>query len=370
MRKGLQEELLREGLCDWCIGRYYRLASKGTLEAAKANRNSCIVCRGAAFYDYRQMLSKELERRTFRTYNIGVRVSDKALVTEENIVLKYGIKNYTPLKQALRSKIMEEMKDVIPGSPARERPEVNFIFDFSDSPRVKVAERSYQICVWIRKDESVRLTAPTCPHCNGRGCSYCDWIGKENDGSLESFLLFVFPRLYGTGTPTITLPFKEIPGLKISGTGIPVYMSFSSVSDRVYMPLKLSFKPIDGVEITQAYTLSSKSEYTRRYFLTFYVELLLTEAPSNKVVNSLYSISQVRLFGERGRVWAKSLKVSRVELTGNKIRLVLTIESGISLYSLLGLPSENSIKKVERPLLPDGLAKSITHLELLRLVEA
>ncbi|MGC8661176.1 MAG: hypothetical protein ACP5TZ_01560 [Nitrososphaeria archaeon] len=347
LRKDLK--LVREyKICDWCLKRIINEPSEEALNEARSFRSTCSLCHSIPFRD--ELIDDALAAcspYSFKTYLVSVRMDESSLKEEEEIAIKYKITNYTTLKKALRDHFKERLSKRINGKFEEVRPEINVVFDFSGPFKVKIYERSYQIRLnYIKRLPDSKVNAKACPSCDGRGCLECKHTGKANDGSFESFLIYELPKLLNSTTPRLTWALKDMEGSTVSGNGYPVYLDFRSVYDRLRAPLMIPENPNPGIMVVLSQYLDSTADMVRDFKITAKMELTLNVALTENEIRMRIGSGALTVAGVEGKVWKKSVRILKAEVTGNRAKLTIEIDSGVNIYSWIGAKKAPDSKMV------------------------
>lgn len=342
--------LVREyKICDWCLRRLIKEPSNKALTEAESFRSSCSLCHSIPFRG--EIVDEALvacSPYSFRTYNVSVRMDASVLKIEDEIIAKYKLVNYITLKKGLRDHLKRALAKVLNQRLQEVRPELNIVFDFSDKFRVKIYERAYQIRInYIKFLPDSKINANLCKACNGRGCNECKYTGKANDGSLESFFIYALPTILNSTIPRITWALKDIEGSTVSGNGSPIYLHFRSIYDRIRAPLIVPENPVHGIKFILSQSLESTESMIRDFTMTIKMVLKLNVPLSEEEIRKRIGKGTITLTGVEGKIWKKNVKILKVSILNNLAELYIEMDSGINVYSWIGLRKAPSAKSVE-----------------------
>ncbi|MEM3487835.1 MAG: hypothetical protein QW191_06185, partial [Conexivisphaerales archaeon] len=336
-------------ICDWCLKRMISEPSDDALREAKSFRSTCSLCHSIPFRE--ELVEDALvtcSPYSFRTYGISVRMDTTSLKKEEEIVVKYKITDYITLKKALRSHFKKKLSKQINGKLEVVRPDINIVFDFSGPFKVKIYERSYLIRLnYIKYLPYSKVNAMLCPVCNGRGCAKCKYTGRANDGSFESFLIYDLPSLLNSTAPRLTWALRDIEGSTISGNGYTVYLDFRSVYDHLRAPLMIPQNPSAGITVVLSQSLYCTAEMVRDFKIIAKVELTLKVDLTEDEIRMRAGNGELTITGIEGKIWKKTAKVLKVKVIDNRAELLIEVDSGVNLYSWIGIKNAPDSKIVK-----------------------
>ncbi len=349
--------LVREyKICDWCLKRLINEPSNEALAEAESFRSSCSLCHSIPFRG--ELVDEALgacSPYSFRTYNVSVKMCASVLKIEDEIITKYKLKDYVTLKKGLRDHFKRALAKVLDQRLQEVRSELNIVFDFTDKFRVKIYERGYQIRLnYIKILPDAKVNAGLCPVCNGKGCNVCKYTGIANDGSLESFFIYVLPSMLNSTIPRLTWALKDIEGSTVSGNGSPVYLHFRSIYDRIKAPLMVPENPVRGIKFVLSQSLESTENMVRDFSMTIKMILKLNVQLSEEEIRKRIGNGTLTLIGVEGKIWKKSVKISKVSIFNSLAELYVEMDSGINVYSWIGLRRGTSSKSVEPALFFEG----------------
>jgi hypothetical protein len=342
--------LVREyKICDWCLRRLIKEPSDKALTEAESFRSSCSLCHSIPFRG--ELVDEALgacSPYSFRTYNVSVRMDAHSLKIEDEIIAKYKLNDYVTLKKGLRNHLKMALAKVLNQRLQEVRPELNIVFDFTDKFRVKIYERAYHIRLnYIKLLPDAKVNAGLCPICNGKGCNECKYTGKANDGSLESFFIYVLPSMLNSTIPRLTWALKDIEGSTVSGNGSPVYLHFRSIYDRVRAPLMVPENPVHGIKFVLSQSLESTESMVRDFSMTIKMVLKLNVPLFEWEIRKRIGKGMLTLTGVEGKIWKKNVKILKVSIFNSLAELYIEMDSGINIYSWIGLRKGSSSKSVE-----------------------
>ena len=360
------ELLKKHRICDRCLRRYIKDVARADLIEARRNRAQCETCRGI-FYsrDLKNLLIRRLSEYDFRTFNVGIRLPEACEEADRSISIELGLVDYLPVRSAasdyFRRYISRKMNVMVSRSP-----EINVVIEFDGSSKnVIVFERRAIYRLNVAKSRGSRLQASPCSSCGGRGCELCRWTGKSRDDSLESYLLFELPERLSSSVPKIIWPLKDMPELTSSGVGYPVYVIFSSIKKRRTAPLIIDEEPVSGIRILSVYSVSAPLSLHRPFTLDVSLCVETSDGCTRELVRSFERTGELTFIGQdSGKTWKRRLELLK-DRFAEGCCFTGRIESGINLYSVLGIKSSSRDKRPLNYLAASGSIKSFT-LEIFR----
>ncbi len=206
----MKQVLLELNACDRCIGRQFRKAVKGhsnpeigravrisdTWEEVLKNIKStgdfvlgCEFC-DSLFDKVNENASRIIEliqNYDFDTFLIGVRIPRKLQEMEDELWNRIGNEFAEPMKKELAREIGTIVSEKLGKKVDFSLPDITVIVDFNFDPaRLDLEIRSLYIYGEYQKlERDIPQTKWICPKCHGKGCPYCNFMGKLYPTSVE-----------------------------------------------------------------------------------------------------------------------------------------------------------------------------------------
>ncbi|MFW6006317.1 MAG: tRNA pseudouridine(54/55) synthase Pus10 [Candidatus Bipolaricaulota bacterium] len=215
-----QEKLLKENLCDRCLGRQFGDLGHGLenhergmivrkfdelTEEAFVRENvpdetpvegECTLCNGLFCHldEYVTRVEEKLGPYEFNTILIGSRIPGEIEENQRKIWNRYGDNYARSIKSELNRLIGRKVQSNLGVEADFERPDVNAILDLREN-RVELQVNSAlfygQYNKYVR---GIPQTIWHCKKCHGRGCEECDYTGKKYRESVQEIVQEPFVR--------------------------------------------------------------------------------------------------------------------------------------------------------------------------------
>jgi len=233
------ERIVRAGpICDECLGRAFAKLGHGlanserglklqtALSAHGVNRKAgaCWVCGGAfeevdGLAERASAMSDGIE---FDTYLFGVRPTPRLIQGEKLFLERFPTDAYEPLKHAFNREMGKAFEaHVGHGTVDFERPHLSYVIDLaSDTITLKV--RSVYVYGRYRKLlRGIPQTRWPCRVCKGKGCSACNFTGKQYPESVEELVAAPFLEAAGSKEAYLHGAGREDIDARMLGSGRP-----------------------------------------------------------------------------------------------------------------------------------------------------
>ena len=111
----------------------------------------------------------------------------------------------------------------------------------------------------------------------------------------------------------------------MSGNGSPVYLHFRSIYDRIKAPLMVPENPVRGIKFVLSQSLESTENMVRDFSMTIKMILKLNVQLSEEEIRKRIGNGTLTLIGVEGKIWKKSVKISKVSIFNSLAELYVEI---------------------------------------------
>lgn len=209
-----RDALLREGLCDRCLGRQFGELGHGlenyergmilreldeldedsfkksNVPEGSPDQGDCALCDGLFrdLEEYVEMVEEELTSYEINTLVIGTKIPREVERREKELWEYYGDRYARPIKSELNRVVGRKVQGDLGVEADFGRPDVNPILDLRND-RVELQVNS--LLFYGQYNKYVRGIPQTtwhCDECGGRGCEKCDYTGKKYGESVQEII--------------------------------------------------------------------------------------------------------------------------------------------------------------------------------------
>lgn len=246
----LAEKIVRAGpICDECLGRAFGYLGHGLTNRARGEAlrtvlsmlgtegkaGTCWVCGGLfeTVEDWAKRAASAAEQYEFSTYLFGVKLTPRLAEVERFFKERFPSDAYEPLKHSFNRALGKAFERIVGrGTVDFYHPDASFTVNLEkDALLLHVAS----IYIYGRYRKLVRGIPQThwpCRKCGGKGCSACNYTGKQYAESVEELVAGPFiaaagaegARLHGAG--------REDIDARMLGTGRPFVLELLSPKRR------------------------------------------------------------------------------------------------------------------------------------------
>jgi tRNA U54 and U55 pseudouridine synthase Pus10 len=336
-------------LCPWCLGRQFtsdplkfeELGLQLYNDMRKDLPKGCDLCNG--FFEKRSLFGevlRELTKYEFMTFDVSASVNPKKVELEDDLRARYKLASGSVLKKAILSYFRHHLTKFVEKDVKLKKPDVRIHLHIDDEIRFSVSSRPLFLEIrFIKYMREARIRAARCRHCAGSGCSICNWIGKERDSSLESFLLFELPKILEAKRVRITWPVRDFENGLIDGKGRPIYVAIKDAKKLFSAPFLIHDQPSGGVQLTLCRVIS-KNDIRERFIQLSKIRIEASSKLSEKEIRDLtesFRRKEIRISsmneGKSRRRMVYSVKIS--EVGGPIYDVTILHETGINLMTLV-----------------------------------
>ncbi|TAL47207.1 tRNA pseudouridine(54/55) synthase Pus10 [archaeon] len=204
------EELLKEGLCDNCLGRQFGMLGHGMTNkergeilrefAGKKESETCKLC-GNFFKGQIDKvandISKKLGGMEYETFLIGSIPSDEVARKQDELWEKFGIDNVEPIKAEINREVGKRVEKLAGKSFSLKNPDVTAVIDMKKN-ELRLMVRSLFVGGGYKKlVRGIPQSKWVCLKCGGKGCVNCEGMGQLYPTSVQE--IAEKPLLKATG---------------------------------------------------------------------------------------------------------------------------------------------------------------------------
>lgn len=241
MRDHLLEKarvLVKEGVCDHCLGRQFAGRESGDFEeigrkirswAGGDDGNLCILCGG--IFDRLDELSRKgidaLKEYEFETFMVGSRM-DRILEALEECLHEFLEIGTGVLFKVHFNREIEKRISAFYGKRVSRNPDITLIYNLSD---FTVDLQIKPLYIYGRYRKLVRGIPQTrwhCRECRGRGCEKCNFTGKMYEVSVEELISEPFLELTGGKGAKLHGAGREDIDARMLGDGRPFVLEIEN----------------------------------------------------------------------------------------------------------------------------------------------
>jgi len=361
----------KQSICPWCLGRILSEDSTRFEEMGVAIYKSmgddipvnCVLCKGIPTKrNLIQKLLDDLSLYNFKTFIIGIILDQSTLRKDEDLLLKGS----TSLKRGLSSFLINELETKLAKVYNPHNPDILVMLNLRGNPQFEILMKPIIISInYAKYDKLVEIRASTCNKCQGVGCKSCNFTGKMHDMSFESYLLYDLPLQLNSSTPKITWTTREYDNSNIYGKGKILYIEINRTFDPIKAPLLITNEPIKGMRILCAKKINKKD--IKRFFIQT-LEITVSLQHINKAVTmkmeKKFRNKDLILEGATGKKWIKRIYWIKFVRIGKKTIFRVKCDSGINIYSWLGIDKPTLSKQVSPKIFKKSEVK-ILNIDLL-----
>ncbi|MEM3853820.1 MAG: hypothetical protein QW606_05900, partial [Conexivisphaerales archaeon] len=126
-----------------------------------------------------------------------------------------------------------------------------------------------------------------------------------------------------------------------------VYLDFRSVYDHLRAPLMIPQNPSAGITVVLSQSLYCTAEMVRDFKIIAKVELTLKVDLTEDEIRMRAGNGELTITGIEGKIWKKTAKVLKVKVIDNRAELLIEVDSGVNLYSWIGIKNAPDSKIVK-----------------------
>ncbi len=200
-------EILKNDVCDNCLGRQWGMAGHGLTNAERGKvlreyaknltkkeikePDVCFLCNNF-FEDGINKVANEIVKKTkgleFKTFLIGTIASNELERKQENLWEKIGIEDVETLKSEVNREVGKKVEKLTGKHFDLKGPDVTVIIDLNTGV-VKAQVKSLFIYgEYQKKARGIPQTKWVCRECNGKGCKVCRGEGKLYKTSIQEII--------------------------------------------------------------------------------------------------------------------------------------------------------------------------------------
>lgn len=348
MEISLIKKIIEEyGLCIWCTGRqiikdptkFYEKGAEIYDKLSKKPKLRCNFCDG--FFENKEFfkqLNKELSKYEFRTFDVGIMLDSKKIELEDEMRSKYKVIRGLTIKKAILAFSRAMISRYTSKYVDLKNPDLRIYISIRDG-KIGYTIKTKTVFLEIRitkQERNVKIRASKCQYCFGKKCSKCNWTGREDDGSLEAFLLFRLPKILG-GNVKIRWTVRDFENSIIEGLGRPIYIALRDIRRMLSAPLLVPRYPVKGFLVTLSRTVG-KTEMQNIFIQNTRI-LLKSDRSIDKYLKRLqrnFKNYNLKIIDTPHKVRIRKvfdLKVKRID--ENHYVMLIEHETGINLYKFI-----------------------------------
>ncbi|MFH0986855.1 MAG: tRNA pseudouridine(54/55) synthase Pus10 [Candidatus Micrarchaeota archaeon] len=204
-------------ICDDCLGRQFAQAfeerplsklgaavrkAKKDADIAKllgkeiktADGKECPVCLGlfAKTDEFIEKLEKEAKLVDFSSFQVGCRLPDKAIETEDGLWEKAGAESAITIKQHINSLYNHLLSKKTGKEVKRDNSDVVFLINFTSGIIEAKINSLFIYGKYLKLKRGMPQTKWPCTHCKGSGCEKCGQTGRQFPETVEELIAETF----------------------------------------------------------------------------------------------------------------------------------------------------------------------------------